>query len=142
MVMRVTASRGSVPQQWVADFQTALEGYGVVAMTQRAQLADIYAELAGNKATKGKPTTVDAVTLGDAWLQRAITAGLIQPIPNARQYRWWSRLSPRWQQLVCRSAATGAPDPRGEVWAAPYRWGAVLIAYRQDRLARWGGTGS
>jgi len=49
MVMRVTALRGSVPQQWVADFQTALEGYGVLAMTQRPQLADIYAELAGNK---------------------------------------------------------------------------------------------
>jgi hypothetical protein len=49
MVMRVTALRGSVPQQWVSDFQTAMEGYGVVAMTQRLQLADIYGELRGNK---------------------------------------------------------------------------------------------
>ncbi len=49
MVMRVTALRGSVPQQWVADFQTALEGFGVVAMTLRPQPADIYAELVGNK---------------------------------------------------------------------------------------------
>lgn len=47
--MRVTALRGSVPQQWVSDFQAALEGYGVVALQQRAQLADIYGELAGNK---------------------------------------------------------------------------------------------
>ena len=49
MVMRVTALRGSVPQQWVADFQAAMEGFGVVALTQRPQMADIYAELAGNK---------------------------------------------------------------------------------------------
>lgn len=49
MVMRVTALRGSVPQQWVSDFQAALEGYGVLALSQRAQLADIFAELAGNK---------------------------------------------------------------------------------------------
>lgn len=49
MVMRVTALRGSVPQQWAADFNTALEGYGVVALTQRAQRADIYGELQGNK---------------------------------------------------------------------------------------------
>lgn len=49
MVMRVTALRGTVPSQWVADFQTAMEGYGLVALTQRAQLADIYAELAGNR---------------------------------------------------------------------------------------------
>jgi hypothetical protein len=49
MVMRVTALRGSVPQQWVADFKAAMEGFGVVALTQRPQMADIYAELAGSK---------------------------------------------------------------------------------------------
>lgn len=38
-----------MPQQWVADLQSAMEGYGVVAMEQRSQLADIYAELVGNK---------------------------------------------------------------------------------------------
>ena len=32
---------------------------------------------------------MDAVTLGDAWLQQAIARGLLQPIPNARQQRWW-----------------------------------------------------
>lgn len=53
MVMRVTALRGTVPQQWVADFQAAMEGYGVVALTQRAQLADVYAELAGNRRAGG-----------------------------------------------------------------------------------------
>ncbi|KAI7842702.1 hypothetical protein COHA_003633 [Chlorella ohadii] len=137
MVMRVTALRGSVPQQWVTDFQTALEGYGVAALTQKAQLAEIYAELQGTKASKGKPTTVDAVTLGDAWLQRTIAEGLIQPIPAAREYRWWAQLYPRWQQLVRRDAQ-GRLDPRGEVYAAPYRWGATLVAYRWDKLGRGG----
>jgi hypothetical protein len=45
--MRVLALRGSVPQQWVLDFRAALEGYGLAAVTQRAQLADIYDDLRG-----------------------------------------------------------------------------------------------
>lgn len=97
MVVRVTALRG-VPQQWVSDFGAALEGYGVVAMTQRAQLADIWQDLGGPAGTgkggkKGKapkaPTTVDAVSLGDAWLQPAISHGLLQPIAGAKDQRWW-----------------------------------------------------
>ena len=46
-MLRVSALRGSVPQQWVSDFSVAMEGYGLVAMTQKPQLADIYAELQG-----------------------------------------------------------------------------------------------
>lgn len=56
MVMRVTALRGTVPQQWVADFQAAMEGFGAVALTQRAQLADVYAELAGNRRAGRGPS--------------------------------------------------------------------------------------
>ena len=48
-VMRVTALRGSVPAEWVADFASAMEGFGVAAMQQRPQLADIYRELRGAK---------------------------------------------------------------------------------------------
>lgn len=55
------------------------------------------------RATKGLPTTVDAVTLGDAWLQRAISEGLIQPIPDARQYRWWVSAGQHWRKRVLQS---------------------------------------
>ena len=47
-------------------------------------------------------------------------------------------LRSRWRALVRRSGA-GATDPRGQVYAAPYRWGCSLVAYRPDRLLRWGG---
>lgn len=57
--------------------------------TPFATIATLCLRCARRRATKGAPTTADAVTLGDAWLQRAIREGLIQPIPNARQYRWW-----------------------------------------------------
>ena len=102
MVMRVTALRGSVPVSWVQEFSTAMEGYGIVAMTQKPQVLDIWHDLKGEiekeKGKKGrrkkkepKPTTVDAVTLGDAWLGAAIAQGLIQPIPDAKEHRYWVR---------------------------------------------------
>lgn len=49
MVLRATALRGSVPQEWLSDFRTAMDGFGLVAMTQKTQLADIYRELQGVK---------------------------------------------------------------------------------------------
>lgn len=102
MVMRVTALRGSVPVSWVQEFSTAMEGYGIVAMTQKTQVLDIWHELKGEidkakgkKSRKSKkepkPTTVDAVTLGDAWLGAAIAQGLIQPVPDAKEHRYWVR---------------------------------------------------
>ena len=45
----------------------------------------------------------DIVTIGDSWLQIAISKGLIEPIENAEQYDWFQRLSSKWQviQLSC-----------------------------------------
>lgn len=64
------------------------------------------------RATKGRPTSVDAVTLGDTWLQRAIAEGLIQPIPDARQYRWWV-------SAACTACTASAPQPGGGKPEAP-----------------------
>lgn len=103
MVLRVSALRGTVPAQWSSDFGTALEGYGVAAVRPRPQMADIWRDLGGaplagaaaggakgGKAQKpSPPTNVDAVTLGDVWLQPAIAQGLLQPIPHATDRRWW-----------------------------------------------------
>ena len=146
-VMRITALRGSVPASWISDFATAMEGYGMVAMTQKPQIMNIWDDLTGLKhkskkknqdASKVNRTTADAVTLGDAWLRAAIVKGLIQPIDDARNRRYWSYLSPRWKQLVCRNAA-GEVDHAGDIWGIPYRWGCTVILYRKDTAIRWGG---
>lgn len=64
-------------------------------------------------------------------LSRTHTTSPPHPTPPLVQ----AQLSPRWQQLVSRDPQ-GRLDPRGQVWAAPYRWGCLLIAYRSDKLAR------
>lgn len=88
MVMRALALRGSVPQQWVSDFKTAFEGYGFVSLSFKTELADVWKELEGQGKSR-KRTTVDAVSIGDSWLQLAILKGLIQPIDNVERYRYW-----------------------------------------------------
>jgi hypothetical protein len=63
-------------------------------------------------------------------------------VPNAEASRWFARLPERWRALVRRGPdgrPCGPRAPGAAVWAAPYRWGATLIAYRSDRLRRIGG---
>ncbi len=77
------------------------------------------------------PVAPDLVTLGDAWLAVAIRQGLIQPLsPSVR----FESLEDGFKQLVKRNDQ-GFLDPKGQVWAVPYRWGATVIAYRKDLLA-------
>ncbi|WP_448560468.1 extracellular solute-binding protein [Trichothermofontia sp.] len=76
----------------------------------------------------------DLVTLGDYWLAPAIRQGLIQPLPP-QHWSHWSQVPERWQTLVRRDRQ-GKLQANGAVWAAPYRWGTTLIAYREDAFQR------
>jgi putative spermidine/putrescine transport system substrate-binding protein len=73
------------------------------------------------------------VTLGDYWLSGAIRQGLLQPL-EPQTWTHWGALNPIWPKLVTRNGE-GSGDPQGQIWGAPYRWGATAIAYRQDILA-------
>ncbi len=84
----------------------------------------------------GKARVADLVSLSDFWLQKAIQQQLIQPI-DPQPISAWSQLDPRWQTLVRRNLQ-GQPDPTGPVWAIPYRWGSLVIAYRKDLLQQRG----
>lgn len=44
-----------------------------------------------------------------------------------------ARTARRWQQLLRRDAR-GLPHPRGQIYAAPCKWGASVVAVRQDKL--------
>ena len=121
-----------------------MEGFGFVAITQRPKLTDILSDLRGTNDNNNKmkkkvpPTTADLITLPDTWLQGAIQEALVQPIPQAKQHRWWSRLAewPEWQHLVTRSPLTGtATSQRGgggelEVYGCPYKFGCLLLVSR------------
>lgn len=84
----------------------------------------------------GGQQPVDVITLGDAWLTGAIRQELIQPL-DASAWSEWENLPLAWRSLVQRNAA-GLLDSQGPVWAAPYRGGSTVIAYRKDRLEALG----
>ena len=67
------------------------------------------------------------MSIGDGWLDLAISQSLIRPIPAAILNKMpnWQKISPKWQGSVTRN---------NQVWGIPYRWGATAIAYREDKV--------
>jgi putative spermidine/putrescine transport system substrate-binding protein len=143
----------SIPAQILAAFQRRTQG---VEFRMGKQLADLFQQLQvwKNPAAAAKPgfnlpislpnstpraePIADLVTLGDFWLQPAIQQGLIQPLP-ADTVSGWQQIPTAWQQLVRRDAQ-GQPSPTGQLWAAPYRWGSLMIVYRNEQFKKLGWT--
>ena len=86
---------------------------------------------------RNRSSTIDLVTLGDYWLKLAIQKELIQPLP-IEQLSGWQSLPPQWQTLVRRDNQ-GKLAENGQIWGAPYRWGATVIAYdaKQFKYQGW-----
>ncbi|HEY9827853.1 MAG TPA: hypothetical protein V6D19_20635, partial [Stenomitos sp.] len=114
--------------------QRALAGSDKSSRSERAWWPPDFGSLWG-----GPPPTMSRLaSLGDYWLQAAITQKLIQPW-SAEQLSGWQNLGPQWQRLVKRDRQ-GNLSEKGEIWGAPYRWGATMIAFRKDKFRDLGWT--
>ncbi|WP_448570310.1 extracellular solute-binding protein [Trichothermofontia sp.] len=158
--LTVQALKGSLPAQLPDRFQRyaaqLVEQRPHLQLTPVSQLATLFNQLQqwqrqaqsqtsqpppspawlrfGPRRPTGHPA--DLVTLGDYWLTPAIRQGLIQPL-QPQHWSHWSQVPEPWQALVRRDRQ-GMLTPNGEVWAAPYRWGTTLIAYREAAFQRLG----
>jgi putative spermidine/putrescine transport system substrate-binding protein len=141
--------KGSIPSQILKEFQRRVKGAANLSFAQSEQIADLFAllETWKKQASQPKPSglslpfnndrplpVADLITLGDFWLTAAIQQGLIRPLNLDLQ---WQALAPEWQALVKRDRQ-GQPDPNGEIWAAPYRWGTLMIAYIPEKFKSLG----
>ncbi|MCP6759485.1 MAG: extracellular solute-binding protein [Fischerella sp. CENA71] len=153
--LNVQLLKGSIPGQMVDQFRRNLQKGINLNFVPVEQLQSLFEELQSwynqSQATpkqglnlnlplgsSQKPRIADLVTLGDYWLKASIEKKLIQPLA-VEQLKQWNLLPQRWKELVTRNDQ-GFQDAKGKVWAAPYRWGSTVIAYRRDKFQKLGWT--
>ncbi|KAL3675307.1 hypothetical protein R1sor_025255 [Riccia sorocarpa] len=140
--LRLVGLRGSVPPSWLKDF-TRSQGKRVKLVAEfQGSLQSIFTELStaltrGQQLTPKSALAADLVSVGDSWLDKAISRGLITPIDNVEKYEWFQRLGKKWQAFLRRNKS-GDVDPDGKVYAVPYRWGSVMIAYNKKKFKQHG----
>ncbi|MFN6255200.1 substrate-binding domain-containing protein [Microcystis sp.] len=140
---------GSIPPRLLTDFQKTIAEKKVSFQSERQlkELLKLLEKWLKNQEQPASqfpipvpfreqnPAIGNLVTLGDAWLGKAITNGLIQPLDTS-QLSNWSKLPLRWQENMTRNAQ-GQPRTEGKVWGAPYRWGMTVIAYNEEKFAQF-----
>ncbi|MGB3639003.1 MAG: extracellular solute-binding protein [Rivularia sp. (in: cyanobacteria)] len=154
--LTVQVLKGSIPGRILKGFENQLEKNlsqkVQLKFSPVVQLRELFKQLktlkknqtAGNKSEgfditrlfgKSQLHKIDLATLGDFWLEDAIKDELIQPLSREKLENW-SKLSPKWQELVTRNNQ-GLVEKQGKIWAAPYRWGSTVIIYRRDKLEKF-----
>jgi putative spermidine/putrescine transport system substrate-binding protein len=155
--LQLSLLRGSIPQQFVGQFEQAIAQQKRDAVKLKVdthqQLQTLFTQLQSWKQTppgqkpasfwesvpewvpflgRSQPHVPNLMTLGDFWLETAIRQQLITPL-DIKALPLWAQLAkmPQFKQLVTRNAQ-GQVDPNGSIWAAPYRVGTTVLAYRRD----------
>ncbi|CAI9106431.1 OLC1v1005584C1 [Oldenlandia corymbosa var. corymbosa] len=147
--LRIVALRNSFPPVWfqrrtcwliillllLKDF-VQTQGKRVRLGSQfRQSLNDIVSELQAPVKKRDALAAADLITVGDSWLSFLIKEGLIDPMEGVEKQDWFQDLADEWKGYLRRSD-DGKLDPQGRVWAAPYRWGSLVIAYKKSKFEK------
>ncbi|KAJ8642957.1 hypothetical protein MRB53_004705 [Persea americana] len=137
--LRIVALRGSIPPSWTKEFIT-VQGKKLKLQSEfRGSLEDIFSDLSLtlNKGRLEPKSTMaaDIVTIGDSWLNLAISRGMIEPIRDVEEQDWFGGLDDKWKAYLRRNSE-GKLDSDGDIWGAPYRWGSMVIAYKKNKFRK------
>ncbi|KAL1288686.1 hypothetical protein HN51_057176 [Arachis hypogaea] len=135
--LKVVALRGSLPPSWIKDFINSQGKRLKFNVKYHASLDGIFSELSipFTKGNLGPASALaaDIVGIGDSWLKFAIKKAIIEPIRDVEDQDWFKGLDEKWKVYLRRNCE-GEMDPKGDIWAAPYRWGCMVIAYKTNKF--------
>lgn len=148
LLLNVQLLKNSIPGQVVKKFRKTVTQGGNLKFTPIDQLEDLFKLL---QTWQQPPTnqqkewtsylpftqnqrspTANLVTLGDYWLQAAISQKLIQPL-ETKNLKNIGYINDKWQQIIKR-------DQNGKIWGVPYRWGNTVIIYNREKFQKLGWT--
>ncbi|KAG4938938.1 hypothetical protein AAZX31_16G097100 [Glycine max] len=137
--LKVVALRGSIPPSWIKDFINSQGRRMKFNVKYYASLENIFSDLS-IPFTKGKigpasALAADIVGIGDSWVKFAINKAIIEPIRDVEDQEWFKSLDDKWKVYLRRNRE-GEMDPKGDIWAAPYRWGCMVIAYKTNKFQK------
>ncbi|XP_048500656.1 uncharacterized protein LOC104893138 isoform X3 [Beta vulgaris subsp. vulgaris] len=139
--LRVVALQGSVPPAWIKDFIQSQGRRLKLSVQFRGTLEDIFCELSMSSskinASPKSAITADLVTIGDSWLDLMIGKSIIEPMEMAEDHDWIKGLTEKWKVYLRRNSK-GKIDPEAKIWAVPYRWGSMVIAYKKSKFEKLG----
>ncbi|WP_088890620.1 extracellular solute-binding protein [Leptolyngbya ohadii] len=149
--LRVRLLENSIPAELLKEFERRVARGKDLRLLPSKQLADLFQLLQtwkpGDEAKSqgGLPLpftnrrsapVADVITLGDAWLTRSIQQGLLQPL-RTDDLKDFQALPDSYQAFVKRDRQ-GQLAANGDIWAAPYRTGTLMIAYRRKDFEELG----
>ena len=148
LLLHVQLLKNSIPGQVVKKFRKTVTQGGELKFTPIDQLEDLFKLL---QTWQQPPTnqqkewtsylpfnqnqrspTANLVTLGDYWLEAAISQELIQPL-ETKNLKNIGYINDKWQQIIKR-------DQNGKIWGVPYRWGNTVIIYNREKFQKLGWT--
>jgi putative spermidine/putrescine transport system substrate-binding protein len=148
--------QNSIPPQLIASFRKKFSKSRNLLLKPKTNLKELFTLLqtwqgknqAQKKAQKfslpsfnfnqQKQQIGDLVTIGHYWLPQAVKEESIEPI-SLEKITAWHKLSPLFSNLIQLNSQDNL-DSQGKIWAAPYRWGFTMIAYRSDKFKNLGWT--
>ncbi|XP_027346134.1 uncharacterized protein LOC113857970 [Abrus precatorius] len=137
--LKVVALRGSIPPSWIKDFINCQGRRMKFNIKYYASLENIFSDLSISftKRNIGPASALaaDIVGIGDSWLKFAVNKAIIEPIRDVEDQEWFKSLDEKWKVYLRRNCE-GEIDPKGDIWAAPYRWGCMVIAYKTNKFQK------